>query len=115
MTQNPPAGIPQFCPYLLYDDLDRAVSFLGRAFGLELRFAHAGPDGKTAHAQVGYGTGVIMLGPTRAPGALRPGRSPKEAGSLHASVYVFVADVDAHFERARQAGAEILAAPADMF
>jgi len=46
---------------------------------------------------------------------LRPGRSPKDAGSLNASVYMYVTDADAHCKRARGAGAEILAEPTDTF
>ena len=113
MVKSPPQGMPACCPYLLYDDIDAAAEFLAKAFGFEKRFAHAGPDGKTAHAQLAEGSAVIMLAGTHAPGALRRGRSPKDAGSLNASVYMYVADADAHFRRARTAGAEILAEPTD--
>ena len=115
MVKNPPEGMPACCPCLFYDDVEKAVRFLGKAFGLEKRFAHAGPDGKIAHAQMGLGSALVMLGGTNAPGALRTARSPKAAGSLNASVYLFVNDVDAHCRRAREAGAEILSEPADMF
>src|SRR5258706_5371067 len=113
MVKNPPDGMPACCPYLLYDDPGAAVDFLTKAFGFETRFADAGPDGTTAHAQLGQGTAVIMLAGTRAPGALRRGRSPNEAGSLNASVYMYVGDADAHCRKARTAGAEILAEPMD--
>jgi uncharacterized glyoxalase superfamily protein PhnB len=115
MPQNPPAGMPQCCPCLFYDDLDAAMKFLERAFGFEVRFAHRMPDGKPVHAQLGIGSGVVMMGPTNAPGALRPCKSAKNAGGLHASVYFFVDDVDAHCARARKAGAEILSEPQDTF
>jgi uncharacterized glyoxalase superfamily protein PhnB len=115
MVQNPPAGMPACCPCLFYDDVAGAVDFLGGAFGFAKRFAHPGPDGKIAHAQLTLGSALVMLAPTNAPGALRPSRSPRDAGGLHASVYLFVDDVDAHFRRAREHGAEILSEPADMF
>src|SRR5438876_4563134 len=107
MVKNPPEGMPACCPYLLYDDLDAAVGFLSKAFGFEKRFAHAGPDGKIVHAQLASGSAVVMMAGTNAPGALRPGRSPKNAGTLNASVYMYVGDADAHCLRARAAGAEI--------
>ncbi|MFO0983719.1 MAG: VOC family protein [Planctomycetota bacterium] len=115
MVNNPPAGMPACCPYLFYDDLESAMRFLAAAFGFEKRFAHAGADGKIAHAQLAHGAAVIMLGATNAPGALRRGRSPKDAGSLNASVYMYVDDVDAHCRRAHQAGAEVLTEPANTF
>jgi uncharacterized glyoxalase superfamily protein PhnB len=40
-------------------------------------------------------------------------RSPKSLGTRTAQVHVYVDDVDAHYERARAAGAEIRAEPAD--
>src|SRR5258706_1312989 len=86
MVKNPPEGMPACCPYLLYDDLDAAVAFLAKAFGFEKRFAHAGPDGKIVHAQMGSGAAVVMLAGTKAPGALGPGRSPKAARRRTASV-----------------------------
>jgi len=40
-------------------------------------------------------------------------RSPKTAGTRHALMHVSVDDVDAHFERARDAGATIIEPPAE--
>ena len=50
-----------------------------------------------------FGDAGIMLN------SARPGRaSPAQAGLLTQSLTVFVDDVDAHFERARSAGAKIV-------
>jgi uncharacterized glyoxalase superfamily protein PhnB len=107
--------MPDCCPTLFYDDLGRAMAFLEEAFGFTMRFSDRDPaTGRVQHAQLGYRGAVVMLGPTKDPRALRPCRSPKEAGSLHAGVYLFVEDVDRHFERARASGAEIALSPADM-
>ena len=54
--------------------------------------------------------GVLMMG--------HPGpdyRNPKRLGQVTQSVYVYVDDVDKHFERAREAGATILEEPKDQF
>jgi len=40
-------------------------------------------------------------------------RNPKELGQDTVGLYVYVDDVDAHFERAKAAGAEILKPPED--
>jgi uncharacterized glyoxalase superfamily protein PhnB len=107
--------MPQCCPNIFYDDVAAAARFLCDAFGFEQRFMHPGPDGKTEHAQLAFGSAVVMLGGTENPRALRPVKSPKKAGVLTGAVYVFVEDVDAHCASARRAGAEVLLEPADMF
>jgi uncharacterized glyoxalase superfamily protein PhnB len=113
MVKNPPEGMPQCCPNLFYDDVARAAAFLVEAFGFRERFmARSGAE--IEHAQLAYGGAVVMLGPTGSPRAHKRCRSPKETGSLHAGVYLFVDDVDAHCRRARAAGAEVLFEPADM-
>lgn len=114
-VQNPPAGMPQCCPNVFYDDVARAVKFLCEAFGFEKRFTHGAPGGKIEHAQLAIGSAVVMLGSTDNPRAVLPVKSPKQAGFVTGAVYVFVDDVDAHCTRARTAGAEVLLGPADMF
>jgi PhnB protein len=62
------------------------------------------------HAEMELADGVIMLG--------RPGpdyKNPKHLGHLTQSLYVYVDDVDKHFERARTAGARIINPPEDQF
>jgi PhnB protein len=109
MTQNPPAGFPQITPYLLYSDVDGAVDFLVAAFGFtEVRAP--GPDGKTFHAEVKLGDGVVMMG--------NPGpdyQNPKTRGGVTQEVYVYVDDVDGHCATARAGGARIVRPLADQF
>jgi PhnB protein len=110
MVQNPPVGFPRITPYLLYEDLDVTVDWLLGAFGFAERFRMPGPDGRSAHAEVSLGDGVVMMG--------HPGpdyRNPKHLGVATQLVYVYVDDVDRHFAAARAAGARILSEPADQF
>jgi len=103
----------QVAPYLFYDDVDRAVDFLEKAFGFARIFTSPDPDGEgLAHAQLAHGSGKVMLGKV-GPG-LRPVKSAQALSALHSGVYVYVDDVDAHCQRARAAGAEVLLEPADM-
>jgi uncharacterized glyoxalase superfamily protein PhnB len=99
---------PPITPYLLYEDVDAAVDFAVRAFGFTevLRFRDA--DGRSSHAEVELGGASVFMG---APGG--DYRGPRRLGTATSSTYVYVDDVDAHFERARAAGAEIRAEPAD--
>lgn len=114
-SKNPREGMPQCCPNVFYDDVEKAMKFLCDAFGFAKRFAAPGEDGKIEHAQLTYGSGLVMLGGTGNPRALRPVASPKKLGALTGAVYLFVDDVDAHCARAKKAGAEILLEPCDMF
>jgi uncharacterized glyoxalase superfamily protein PhnB len=101
------------CPYLFYDDVEAAIRFLTAAFGLTERFVDR-EGGKAQHAQLAHQSSVIMLGATGSHAGFRPRKSPISAGSINAGVYLFVDDIDAHAQRAREAGATIVMEPAKM-
>src|SRR5436309_3028135 len=88
----------QVTPYLLYEDVAAALSWLAEAFGLEERLRFTDANGNVTHAEMEIGEGLVMMGD--------PGpdyRSPKRLGARTAQVHVYVDDVDAHFERAKAA------------
>jgi uncharacterized glyoxalase superfamily protein PhnB len=103
-------SIPRVTPYLLYEDLEGALSWLANAFGFRERLRHAAPDGRLMHAEMSVGEeGVIMMG-CPAP----PYRNPKHLGQHTQNVYVRVdEDLGKRFDRAVQAGAVVLEEPAD--
>jgi PhnB protein len=110
MVDAIPADFPRVTPYLLYHDVDAALDFLVSAFGFEERVRMPGPDGKAMHAEAAIGPGMVMMG--------NPGsdyQNPNERGGATQLVYVYVEDVDAHYEKAKVAGAKILREPADQF
>ena len=95
-------------PYLLYEDVGAALEWLSRAFGFRERLRFEDDSGAITHAEMEVDGGEIMLG--------HPGpdyRSPKRLGQTTQLVHVQVDDVDAHFETAKQAGAEIVSQPED--
>jgi PhnB protein len=98
----------QVTAYLLYEDVATALDWLSRAFGFKETLRFADPDGQVTHAEMDTGGGEFMLGQ---PGAGY--QSPKRSGHHNAFLHVAVDDVDAHFERARAAGATILSEPED--
>lgn len=100
----------RFTPMLVYADAPAALAFLREAFGFEERFRMDMPDGSVGHAEVGFGDEVVMLASEWAAGGVL---SPLRLPALHAQIHVRVDDVDAHFARARAAGATIAAEPAD--
>jgi uncharacterized glyoxalase superfamily protein PhnB len=108
-----PTSPPSLAPYLFYADVGRAAQFLQDAFGFRLGFTSSEPDGSLAHAQLLHGASMVMLGHA-GEGGLGLARSAASfGGSLHAGVYVFVEDVDAHHEQAKEAGAKVMLPPAD--
>ena len=110
MPENPPADTPRISAYLLYRDVAGAIDWLTKAFGLRERMRLPGPDGAVSHAELEFADGLVMMG---CPG---PGyRNPRDLGAATQSLYVYVDDVDAHYARARAAGAKILQEPADEF
>lgn len=86
-------------PYLMVGDLDAAIDFLTRAFGLVERFRLPG------HAELDLDGATIMLGQPPEEGDARP---PRALGGVSQYLYVYVADLDARWEKAVAAGAEIL-------
>jgi PhnB protein len=105
--------MPWLTPCLTVKDVDAAVAFYEKAFGLEKRFSMPGPDGRTMHAEVSWHDAVIMLGPECAE---RSCQSPATSGVRPAtSLYLYCDDVDATFKRATAAGAKVESPPQDMF
>src|SRR5258705_3876550 len=91
---------PRITPYLLYEDVDAMLDWLAAAFGFRERERQRRPDGKTVHAEMTLGDdGLILLG---WPGPTY--QNPKHLGQATQNLYVFVADIDRHFQRARAAG-----------
>jgi uncharacterized glyoxalase superfamily protein PhnB len=51
---NPPTGYTRVCPYLLYEDAERAIAYLAEAFGFEKRRTEIGGAGRM-HAELVVG------------------------------------------------------------
>jgi len=110
VARSIPQGHSRVMPYLHYLDPNAALAFLEQAFGFRTRYANRDETGLVRHAQVGVGETTFMLGPARS-----EFRSAAASAlpALHASIWCYVDDVDAHHRRARAAGARILREPAD--
>ena len=119
VTSQPTIGAPTglvFCPTLRYVDAPHAIAWLREAFGFAENATYRNDDGTIAHAQLTFGSGVIMLGSSTNDGPYRA-KSPAElGGEATGGVYVILdrdEDVDRHCARARAAGAVIVAEPAN--
>jgi len=114
-TEGAPKPRPTFVPQLPYEDVAAAIEFLERAFGFREERGSRVEDAKTgrvAHAMLAFGEGLVGLGGQGGHGA----QTPKSVGGVESQyVSVYVPDVDAHFERARAAGARIANGLRDQF
>lgn len=108
MVVNRSAPSATVVPILVYEDVAKAVDWLCDTFGFTERLRVAGRGDIVYHAQLSIGEGAVMLG--RQGGEFRSPRGDE----VSQYVTVHVADVDAHFERARQRGARIVHEPRDM-
>lgn len=97
-------------PCLRYRDAQAAIGWLCAAFGFEKQVVYPNPDGTIAHAQLTFGSGMIMLGSVLKEetewGKLI--KQPDEIGGAETqSAYIVVTDADAMYARAKAAGAKI--------
>jgi uncharacterized glyoxalase superfamily protein PhnB len=94
-------------PALRYRDAAAAIDWLCNAFGFSKHMVVPGEGGRIAHAQLALGNGMIMLGDV----GTEYGRlvaAPEKGAPVTQGIYVVVDDADAHYARAKAAGAEIV-------
>jgi uncharacterized glyoxalase superfamily protein PhnB len=103
---------PNIFPALRYRDPDAAIGWLKDAFGFEEKAVYRDDRGAVQHAELRLGPGVVMLGPLREEGWM--GGNASDPLASPTSIYAVVDDADAHHERARAAGAQIVRELADM-
>jgi PhnB protein len=98
-------GVVRIEPYLYYEDVAAAVSWLSNAFGFRpLAEQQTDSNGVVTHAAMEHDGGVLMMG--HPPDY----KSPKRTGERCCTFYVYVTNIEAHFERAKAAGAPIIEA-----
>jgi uncharacterized glyoxalase superfamily protein PhnB len=99
-----PEGYHNVTPYLVVRDVAALIEFLKRAFDAKETYRMPRADGTVMHAEVRIGDSNIMLGEPM--GEWKP---------MPASLYLYVEDADAVYQRAIQSGAISLMQPADQF
>lgn len=116
MAKRParPEGKSWIIPSIVVKDADAALDFYQRAFGFEKTFSMPGPDGRSMHAEMSYRNISIMFSPQGSFGC--PARTPATSGTPSPmGLYVYCDDVDAVFNRAVAAGAQVVMPPQNMF
>lgn len=98
---------------LSYKDPKAAFRWLEEAFGFEPLFVILDAEGNLAHSEMTFGDSVVMVGTEWT----EKHRSPKSIDGINTqTVHIQIEeDVDAHCERARKAGANIMQEPSTQF
>jgi len=83
-------------PHFTYENVAEALAWLTETFGFVEHYRYGESDGRISGAQVFLGNAYIML------------HSARSGSHQTQSLTVFVDNVDAHYEKARSAGAKIV-------
>jgi uncharacterized glyoxalase superfamily protein PhnB len=90
-------------PHVVYQNLSDAIAWLSKTFAFRGHYRYGEP---LSGAQMYLGKAYIMVKSARAGSA-----SPKQLGYRTQSLTIFLDDVDAHYRKAKAAGAKILEEP----
>ena len=102
---KPPEGWPRISSAVVYAEPAKAIDWLCRAFGFQVRVKIEGEPGQIMHSELTYGDGVIMVGGGHKESRVSP-RAIDGRGTQQLMVYVD--DVEKHCATAREHGAKIV-------
>lgn len=102
MTKAIPDNYPRVTPYLIVDGAGDAIGFYTKVLGASERGRMDGPDGRIGHAELEIGDSLIMLADENPDMGIA---GPTAIGGSPITLHVYVEDVDAVFDAAKQAGA----------
>jgi PhnB protein len=103
-VQPIPSEYGSITPYLVVPDGKEAIEFYERAFGARERMRIDGTDGHLGHAELDFQGSVVMLG-----------EANEEWKPTTSVTCLYVKDCDAVFQRAVDAGAEVVEPLEDRF
>ena len=98
-----PEGYHTVTPYLVVNGAETVIEFLENALDAEETVRMPGPNGTIGHAEVRVGDSVVMMA------------DPDGEDIMPTMLHVYVADVDATYERAMKAGATSIREPENQF
>ena len=100
-----PEGFHTITPQLTLDNAAQSIDWYKKALGAEEISRALGPDGKVMHAELRVGDSRFMVND------VMMGKGPRAYGGSPASLWVYVEDCDALFNRAIAAGAKTQQGP----
>lgn len=113
MAQKIPEGFNTVSTYLIVKDAKEALSFYRKALGAEAGAHMAGPGGQgTMHAEMRIGNSTVMLTDENPQWDMK---APETLGGSPSSMHLYVENADEAFQRAVDAGCEVMAPMMDAF
>ena len=100
-----PHGYTAITSYLSVEDAAGLLDFLAHAFGAVERLRIPMPQGGIGHAEVEIDGAVLMLADA----------APPDFPANKTQIHLYVENVDSAYARALNAGATVIAEPADQF
>jgi PhnB protein len=100
MKDYKPTGYNSLSPYIIVDGATRMAAFLTTVFDARPLRKYEGPDGKIVHAEMQVDDSVIMFAD-----------ATKNWPANHPLLHLYVEDVDAVFQKAVDAGCEVIHEP----
>jgi PhnB protein len=111
-TNPVPDGYRSVSPYLCVEGAEAAIAFYSDVLGAVERSRIAGPGGTIGHAELVIGDSVVMLSDEFPDWGIR---GPAAYGGTAVTIGVYVADVDAAYDRAIALGAQPVRPVEDQF
>ena len=114
-TKPAPADWPRLSTALFYKDAAKAIDWLCKVFGFEVRLKIEGDGGAIVHSELDFGPDALIMVANEA-SKHREGtehcRSPASLGGANTqSIMLFVDDADAHCAHVREHGGTITMEP----
>jgi uncharacterized glyoxalase superfamily protein PhnB len=112
-TRPIPEGFHTMAPHIIVRGAAQAIDYYKKAFGAEEVMRMPGPDGKTVmHAELKIGDSMLMVCDEFPDMGCK---GPQSIGGTPVTLHLYVPDVDAAFQRAIKAGAQVTMPVTDMF
>ncbi len=105
-----PEGYHTITPALTLDNAAESIDWYKRVLGAEELGRSPGPDGKIMHAELRFGDSRVMVNDVM-PGT----KGPQGFGGSPITLWLYVEDADAVFNRALEAGAQVQVPVGDQF
>ncbi len=110
ITNGRPDGYTTLTPFLVCSPAAEAIRFYSDVFGATVVQRMDGPDGTVVHAELDFGLGRLQLSdPNEEYGLVAP--TGQADDRVSGSTCIYVADVDAVFEKAVERGATVREKP----
>ena len=103
MTEPIPEGFTTVTASLTVKEASKAIEFYKKAFDAKELNRFPGPDGKIMHAEIKIGNSIVMLNDEIPDMNCK---SPQSIGGTGSSIFLYVNDADATFNKAVSVGAK---------